>query len=46
MAYKETKVLVRCALQCSEDKIVICPDDWTVYRLKEHISHVWPENPV
>lgn len=38
--------MVRCAMQSFQDKTVICPHDWTVLRLKQHLRDVCDHNPV
>ena len=42
----ESKVVIRCALQSFDDTTVICPHDWTVRRLKQHLRDVCPGEPV
>uniref|UniRef100_A0A914X6U0 Ubiquitin-like domain-containing protein n=1 Tax=Plectus sambesii TaxID=2011161 RepID=A0A914X6U0_9BILA len=41
----ESKVVIRCALQSFPDTTVICPHDWTVRRLKEHLRDVCSGEP-
>uniref|UniRef100_A0A1I7WVM4 Ubiquitin-like domain-containing protein n=1 Tax=Heterorhabditis bacteriophora TaxID=37862 RepID=A0A1I7WVM4_HETBA len=39
------ELTVRCAFQTSEDIRVICPLEWTIKTLKEHLHDVCPSHP-
>ncbi|EYB83548.1 hypothetical protein Y032_0333g2801 [Ancylostoma ceylanicum] len=39
------ELTVRCAFQTSKDINVVCPLDWTIRHLKEHLHQVCPSHP-
>lgn len=42
----EAKLIIRAPSQNIEDQVIICNMDWTISRLKIHLSEVYPNKPV
>lgn len=42
----DVKLIIRAPNQNFDDQIIYCNTDWTVLRLKNHLSEVYPNKPV